>query len=130
MDVLVTEASDPYLYLRDGPDGSIICGGEDEPFSDDRARDALLPQKVEAIRAKLARLIPGVETKPAFAWAGSFGESATGLPSIGPLPGAPGCYAVLGFGGNGMIYAEIAAEILEVTFAGGRDPDADLYATP
>ncbi|MCA9513993.1 MAG: FAD-binding oxidoreductase, partial [Myxococcales bacterium] len=29
-DTLVWEASDPYLYLRMGPDGRVIAGGEDE----------------------------------------------------------------------------------------------------
>ena len=37
----IWEASDPYLYLRVGPDGRVICGGEDETFSDAETRDAL-----------------------------------------------------------------------------------------
>ncbi len=64
---VIAEAADPYLYLREGPDGRIVCGGEDEPFADAAARDALIPQKVEAICAKLAALLPGVDTTPAFA---------------------------------------------------------------
>jgi glycine/D-amino acid oxidase-like deaminating enzyme len=126
---LITEASDPYLYLRDGPDHRLICGGEDEPVADPAARDELLPDKIAAIEEKLARLLPGIDPTPEFAWAGTFGDSETGLPSIGFVPGRPNVMAVLGFGGNGMVYAEIAAEIVATTLSGGTDPDADLYAT-
>jgi glycine/D-amino acid oxidase-like deaminating enzyme len=42
---MIWEASDPYLYLRTTPDGRIICGGEDEDFSDEAARDRLLGRK-------------------------------------------------------------------------------------
>ena len=56
---MIWEASDPYLYLRATHDGRVICGGEDEDFTDEERRDALLPEKAAAIAAKLARLLPG-----------------------------------------------------------------------
>ena len=31
----IWEASDPYLYMRATADGRVICGGEDEEFSDE-----------------------------------------------------------------------------------------------
>jgi len=52
----------------------------------------------------------------------------TGLPSIGAIPGKQNCYAVLGFGGNGITFAMIAAEVLREAIAGRADPDADLFA--
>src|ERR1019366_10515277 len=76
---LISEASDPYLYIRDTPDGRIMCGGEDEEISDSSERDALLPAKAKAISAKLGALLPGINATADFAWAGTFGESATGL---------------------------------------------------
>ena len=72
----------PYLYLRPTADGRVVCGGEDEEFTDEDARDALLPAKAAAIARKLAALMPGVDPAPAFAWTGSFGSTATGLPII------------------------------------------------
>ncbi len=33
----VWEASDPYLYMRATADGRVICGGEDEEFTDESA---------------------------------------------------------------------------------------------
>jgi glycine/D-amino acid oxidase-like deaminating enzyme len=125
---LIWEASDPYLYMRTTADGRVICGGEDEDFSDDEMRDALIPKKIAAIRRKLERLLPKLDTAPDFAWAGAFGTSDTGLPLIGEVPRRPGCFAVLGFGGNGITYSRIAADIIRAAIDGKEDPDAGLYA--
>ena len=84
---LIWEASDPYLYLRTTLDGRVICGGEDEEFSDEKKRDALIPEKIAAISRKLGKLMPHLNTQPAFAWAGCFGSTPTGLPMIGAIPG-------------------------------------------
>ncbi|MBN9022589.1 MAG: FAD-binding oxidoreductase [Rhizobiales bacterium] len=127
-DCMIWEASDPYLYLRSSPDGRVICGGEDEEFADEEARDALIDRKAATIARKLKRLMPQLDTTPEFAWAGAFGSTATGLPSIGPVPGMRHCHAVLGFGGNGITYSRIAADIVGAELAGHPDPDADLYA--
>lgn len=124
----VWEACQPYLYLRSGPGGRIICGGEDEDCTDEAARDALLPAKVAAIEAKLARLVPDADPSAELTWCGSFGASPTGSPSIGSVPGLAGCYAVLGYGGNGITFSMLAAQILRGLIAGSGDPDSDLFS--
>jgi glycine/D-amino acid oxidase-like deaminating enzyme len=125
---LIWEASDPYLYLRMTRDGRVICGGEDEDFSDEQRRDALLPTKIHTIRRKLEQLLPQVDTRPEFCWAGSFGASSTGSPTIGPVPGMPRCHAVMGFGGNGITFSMVAAQLLRGLITGDGDADADLFA--
>lgn len=125
---MIWEASDPYLYARTTPDGRVIAGGEDEDFKDEEKRDALIAMKSQAIADKLAALFPGLDTTPAFAWTGSFGSSHTGLPLIGVVPGRPNVWAVLGFGGNGITYSRIAADIIRAALRGETDPDADLFA--
>jgi glycine/D-amino acid oxidase-like deaminating enzyme len=90
---LIWEASDPYLYLRATSDGRVICGGEDEGSADTEKRDALTPQKTDRLKKKLQRLFPNIDSRAVFAWAGSFGGSANGMPSIGAIPGYPRCYA-------------------------------------
>jgi glycine/D-amino acid oxidase-like deaminating enzyme len=127
-EVFIWEASDPYLYMRTTADGRIICGGEDEEFSDAEKRDALIDRKAATIGRKLNHLFPQLDTTPEFAWAGAFGSTETGLPSIGAIPGKPRCWAVLGFGGNGITYSRIAADIISAALTGKKDPDADLYA--
>jgi glycine/D-amino acid oxidase-like deaminating enzyme len=125
---LIWEAGDPYLYIRTTVDHRIVIGGEDQAFSDDAHRDRLIPRKIKRIQAKLHRLLPMVDTAADFAWAGCFGESATGLPVIGAVPGARGCYAVMGFGGNGITFSVIAAQMLRRAVLGLPDPDRDLFA--
>jgi glycine/D-amino acid oxidase-like deaminating enzyme len=124
----IWEASDPYLYLRVGPGGRIICGGEDERFSDAEIRDALTDSKIAAIEAKLAKLLPHIDARADYAWCGNFGASTTGTPSIGPVPGMKHCYAVLGYGGNGITFSMMAAQILRGHICGDGDADADLFS--
>ncbi len=124
----IWEASDPYLYMRATADGSVICGGEDEDFSDEDKRNALLPEKSVRIAEKLAKLMPQLDTTPDFTWTGSFGTTATGLPYIGALPGKTNVHAVLGYGGNGITFSQIASEVVGTAIAGGEDSDAALFA--
>lgn len=125
---MISEAAEPYLYLRTTPDRRIICGGEDEDFSDAARRDAKLPAKTATLSRKLAALLPGVDARPAFAWCGSFGTSRNATPAIGRLPRMPNCYAALGYGGNGITFAMMAAQMLRGLVAGDGDPDLDLVS--
>lgn len=125
---MIWEASDPYLYVRTGPGGCVICGGEDEPFSDQASRDALMAEKTRLLEARLADLFPALDPSADYSWCGTFGLSELGLPSIGAVPGMPNCYAVLGYGGNGITFSALAAQLLRNQIAGGGDPDADLFA--
>jgi glycine/D-amino acid oxidase-like deaminating enzyme len=125
---MIWEASETYLYLRTTRDGRILCGGEDEEFSSAVKRDALLPRKTAVLQRKLHRLMPRVDTRVEFGWAGSFGVTDTGLPKIGRIPGMPNCWAALGYGGNGTTYARIAADVIRGALINKTDVDADLYA--
>ncbi|MDQ8028574.1 MAG: FAD-binding oxidoreductase [Brevundimonas sp.] len=126
-ETLVWEASDPYLYLRMSRDGRLIVGGEDEASPTAHADPARLKRKCETIARKLERLLPTVEFEIDYSWAGAFGESSTGLPSIGPVPDMQHGWAVMGFGGNGITYSVIASQIVSSALRGKPDPDADLY---
>ncbi len=126
-ETLVWEASDPYLYFRMGGDGRLIVGGEDEASPTAHADKAKLKRKCATIAAKLSRLLPEVEFEIDYSWAGAFGESATGLPSIAPVPGMDHAWAVMGFGGNGITYSVIASQIVSAALRGQPHPDADLY---
>lgn len=127
-EVLISEASDPYLYLRIGPQGRIICGGEDEASIDQATRDALIPQKIAKLEEKLGRLMPLVRPEADYAWAGSFGASPTGSPSIGAVPGMSNCFAALGYGGNGITFSMLSAQVISAAIAGQDDPDGDLFS--
>ncbi|HEV2897751.1 MAG TPA: FAD-dependent oxidoreductase [Pseudaminobacter sp.] len=125
---LIWEASDPYLYVRSTADGRVICGGEDENFTDEVRRDAMLVEKSARIARKLKAMFPHLDTKPDFSWAGTFGTTTTGLPHMGALAGYPRIFAVQGYGGNGITFSQIASEIVSATIAGSEDSDQNLFA--
>ena len=127
-EAVIWEASDPYLYIRSTSDGRLIVGGEDEDIDDEQQRDVLRHDKVRALQAKTGALLPWLETDAEWSWSGTFGESDTGLPSIGPVPGMPRCLAVLGYGGNGISYGFLAAQLVLGYLTGRIDPDAALFA--
>jgi glycine/D-amino acid oxidase-like deaminating enzyme len=124
----IWEAADPYLYMRVSPDHRVICGGEDEEFSDEETRDALLDRKTAALQRKLKAMFPQLDTRAEFAWCGSFGSSKTGMPTIGAIPGLPNCYVAMGYGGNGITFSMMAAQMLRGLITGVGDPDSDLVS--
>ena len=124
----IWEASDPYLYMRATADGRVICGGEDEDFEEEDRRNALLPQKTKRISEKLKKLMPKLDVDPEFSWCGSFGTTTTGLPYMGALPGKPRIFAVLGYGGNGITFSQMASEVVSSAIAGVDDADDKLFA--
>ena len=125
---LIWEASDPYLYIRSTIDGRVVVGGEDEDFDDEDRRDALLPAKIKSLQKKTEILLPWLDVEADYCWAGTFGDSDTGLPTIGPIPEMPNCYAVLGYGGNGITFGYLAAKLLQSYLAGIPDADASILA--
>jgi len=125
---LLWEASEPYLYARTTLDGRVICGGDDEEFAAEARRDALIPAKTMRLRKKLAKLFPRLDTRTAFAWTGSFGASTSGLPSFGAIPGYPNCFAVLGYGGNGITFSMLAATNIARAVCGKPDPESRVFA--
>jgi glycine/D-amino acid oxidase-like deaminating enzyme len=122
------EASNPYLYMRTTTDERLVVGGEDEDFDDEEARDALIASKVLALQQKTQALVPWCNLEVDYSWAGTFGESTVGMPTIGPVPAMPHCYAVLGFGGNGITFGSLAAELIASYLTGKPDPDAGIFA--
>ena len=63
----------------------------------------------------------------AYAWAGTFGETKDGLAYIGVHPQYPHAYFALGYGGNGITFSLIAAEIIRGCFLGHANPDAHIF---
>lgn len=124
---LVWEASDPYLYFRTTVDHRIIVGGEDMAFNNPEKRDRLTATKVKRVISKLQKLLPDVELVPDYTWAGTFAESPTGLPSIGPLPKQPNVFALLGAGGNGITYSVIARAMVLRWLNDRREPLTKVF---
>lgn len=126
-DFLVWEASDPYLYFRTADDGRIVAGGEDEASETAYLDESKLREKSQRIAENLAELTGVKIGKPAFHWAAAFGATRLGIPMIGEVPGHPNVFAAMGYGGNGITFSKIAAEIISAHINGRDDPDAGLF---
>jgi glycine/D-amino acid oxidase-like deaminating enzyme len=126
---LIWEDSKDYLYARTTKAGRIIIGGEDsDEIIEPDARDALIPQKARALTKKLAALWPQAELAIEFRWAGTFDTTSDGLPLIGPVPDSKGIYAAYGYGGNGITFSYLAAQLLGGLIGGAHSPLLDDFA--
>jgi glycine/D-amino acid oxidase-like deaminating enzyme len=124
---VIWDTANPYVYLRTTPDRRIIMGGYDEPFRDPVRRDRLLTAKAALLQRRFHQLFPRIPFELATAWAGTFGKTDDGLPFIGEYPGMPRTWFALGYGGNGITYSMIAAQLLRDRLTEGVSGNADLY---
>lgn len=125
---LIWNTADPYLYMRSTPDNRIICGGRDEEFSSPVKRDRLLKHKAKLLGADFKKLLPHIPFKMEFSWTGTFGSTKDGLPFIGEYKKLPNSYFALGFGGNGITFSQVAAEIIRDLMTGKKKDDAKIFA--
>ena len=125
---LIWETARPYLYLRTTASGRVLVGGEDERISDSDARDARIGKKCSDLVHRARGIWPSLRLAPECAWAGFFGETPDGLPVIGTPPDMPGAHFALGYGGNGITFSLIAAEIITASITGRPDSDAELFS--
>jgi glycine/D-amino acid oxidase-like deaminating enzyme len=124
---LIWETARPYLYLRTTPDGRALVGGEDIPFRNPAHRNRLIPKKTEKLAACFREMFPKIDLEVAYPWAGTFAETKDGLAYIGSLPDFPRYLFALGFGGNGITYAAIAAEIIRDQLLQRPNPAARVF---
>ena len=65
----------------------------------------------------------------AFAWAGTFAETDDGLPFFGPHDAhGPRVHFAMAYGGNGITYSLIGAELLRDSLLGKTHPCAKLFS--
>jgi glycine/D-amino acid oxidase-like deaminating enzyme len=124
---IMWQAKDPYLYLRTTADSRLLVGGEDDEFQDADKRDASIPKKSERLIRQARYLLGREDLTVDRSWAGTFGETRDGLAYIGQSPEYPNCHFALGFGGNGITFSTIAADLLADQFTDGIRTDIALF---
>jgi glycine/D-amino acid oxidase-like deaminating enzyme len=128
-DALIWETARPYLYLRTTPDRRVLVGGRDEPFFSPSKRDRLLAKKTQLLARDFNKKFPALAPLLVdFNWAGTFAETADGLPYIGSVRERPHTLFALGFGGNGILFSQIAGEIIRDMVLGKKNTDASVFS--
>ena len=107
---LIYDMCDPYHYYRSQEiDGQkyLLAGGEDHKTAHEENTLSCFLRLENHLRSNFAI------KEVAYRWSSQYFEPVDGLPYIGHMPGQPGKILVAtGFGGNGMIYSNVAAGIL------------------
>ncbi|HET7537688.1 MAG TPA: FAD-dependent oxidoreductase [Candidatus Didemnitutus sp.] len=124
---LIWETARPYLYCRTTPDNRVVVGGADEQSSTPAKRDRLLRGKIKYLGKKFAGYFPAIRVRVADAWAGTFATTRDSLPCIGSFPREPEVTYALCYGGNGITFSLVAADIIRDRCLGRRSAAADLF---
>lgn len=125
---IVWETARPYHYLRATTDHRLLVGGEDEPRDNPARRDALVLPKARRLQRYIERLAPHLPYVPAFAWAGTFAETRDGLPFFGSHPQrGPRVLFAMAYGGNGITFSVLGAELLRAQIERREHPLRELY---
>lgn len=123
---LFWNTDDPYLYIRES-ENRIIIGGRDEKFYDPAKRDKLIEEKAVKLIKDLEALFPQLEVEQEFSWTGTFGSTKDGLPYIGNYDKLPNSYFALGFGGNGIVFSVVAAQLITETILGNKNCIPEMF---
>ena len=128
-DTMVWESARPYLYLRSTGDGRLLVGGEDDAVDVPARRDRRVEKKTRTLVKKVEALFPELPLQPAFSWAGTFAETADGLPFFGPhAQHGPRVHFAMAYGGNGITYSMIGAGLLRALIERKKHPLAKLFS--
>jgi glycine/D-amino acid oxidase-like deaminating enzyme len=125
---MLWNTADPYLYMRLTADHRIMIGGRDEKFYSPAKRDKLIGRKSKLLKRDFEKLFPPQEFIPELSWAGTFGTTTDSLPYIGQYAPTPHTYYALGFGGNGITFSVMAAEIIRDLLLGRKDSKQELFS--
>jgi len=124
---LIWETARPYLYVRTTHDGRAMIGGLDDREHGAITNEKHLRRKAGELKREFEKLFPGIPFVVDAAWAGVFETTPDGMPYIGEHPKFPHSTFALGYGGNGMTFAVIAAEVIGEEFGGKANGAGRLF---
>ena len=128
-DVMLWDTERPYHYARWTANERLLLGGADRPVGSGRGRAAAFRHGTRELREYFETLLPALaDVGIDYAWEGLFAMTPDGLPYIGPHRRYPHHLFALGYGGNGMTFAFLAARMLLERWQGIESADHDLFA--
>ncbi len=126
---MIWESARPYLYMRSTGDGRLLVGGEDDAVDVPAKRDARVGKKSRILLKQVRQHFPHLDVEPVFAWAGTFAETADGLPFFGPhAQYGPRVHFAMAYGGNGITYAMIGAGMIRALIERRPHPLSALFS--
>lgn len=125
---MLWNTANPYLYMRLTKDNRVIVGGRDENFYNPSLRDKMIKRKSHLLVKDFSKLFPSIQLIPEYSWTGTFGSTKDSLPYIGTYDKTPHTYYSLGFGGNGIVFSLIAAEIICDMIRGKINKHSSLFS--
>lgn len=124
---LIWESARPYIYMRTTADDRVIIGGLDKDTQYADVRDSKVIHNQEKLLGEFRKLFPDIPVEAEYYLGAFYGGTHDGLPMIGMYEEYPGCYFLMGYGDNGMVYSMVLAEIIADMITTGRSKDAELY---
>lgn len=127
--VLLWDTERPYHYVRWTADHRLLLGGADRPVRPGARRTSQFAAATQELRDYFECMYPGLTGVGIdHAWEGLFAMTPDSLPYIGPHRRYPRHLFALGYGGNGMTFAALAARILLEQWQGVPSVDHRLFA--
>jgi len=127
-EVMLWDTERPYHYARWTHDGRLLFGGHDQPHKR-KTTPGMIERRVAAVLADLHDLFPstrGIDCE--YAWEGLFATTPDGLPYIGTHRRYPRHLFALGYGGNGMTFGFLAAQLIARIVRGRARPADGLFS--
>jgi glycine/D-amino acid oxidase-like deaminating enzyme len=125
---MVWDTARPYHYARWTREHRLLLGGADRLVRPGVRRGQQFAAAARELRDYFETRLPavsGINTE--FAWEGLFATTPDTLPYIGPHRRYPRHWFALGYGGNGMTFAFLAARLLLERWHGAVSPDHALF---
>ena len=127
-DVMLWDTERPYHYARWTPAQRLLLGGQDRLVRPGQRRRQQHETASRELRAHFESQLPALATvRTEFAWDGLFATTADSLPFIGPHRRYPHHWFALGYGGNGLTFASLAARLLLERWQGVQSGDHALF---
>ncbi len=127
-DLTVRDTRIPRRRLRWTRDGRLLIGGGDQGETPIRTRDAVRVQRTGQLMYELLTMYPAISgLQPAYGWEVSYGETADGLPYIGPHRNFPHHVFALGGAGDSVTGAFLAARLILRAVQGAAQKDDAVF---
>jgi glycine/D-amino acid oxidase-like deaminating enzyme len=126
-EVMLWDTERPYHYARWTHDHRLLFGGHDQPHKR-KTTPATVDRRISALLDERHELFPaGRQVGCEYAWEGLFATTPDGLPYIGRHRHYPRHLFALGYGGNGMTFGFLAAQIIARMVQGTALPADTLF---